>query len=242
MSRRYSVLLIAALWCSAAPVSAQAGDARAHDVGVEHASYGRRLLRDYARCVAGISHDASQRFVLVTGTQRLKGIDAFYVLHGSCAGAGTPDFLAKELQFKGMLAEALNAREHKQWPALDPTGIPPIDWSVPDFPPDKKKRLDPDRKALVEQLHEMAIIESKVGRLGECAVRVNPAAAAAVLQTPIDEPAELMALQRMTPEIAACIKAGETASFTRTDLRAAIGLSYYRLLNAKLAAISPRSD
>jgi hypothetical protein len=102
--------------------------------------------------------------------------------------------------------------------------------------------LDPDRKALVEQLHEMAIIESKVGRLGECAVRVNPAAAAAVLQTPIDEPAELMALQRMTPEIAACIKAGETASFTRTDLRAAIGLSYYRLLNAKLAAISNLSD
>jgi hypothetical protein len=134
-----------------------------------------------------------------------------------------------------MLAEALNAREHKQWPTLDPKGIPPIDWSVPDLPNDQKRLTASDRER-VQQLRDLAIIESKVGRLGECAVRANPAAAAEVLQTPIDDPAELAALQRMTSEIATCIKAGETAAFTRTDLRAAMGLSYYRLLNAKSAA------
>jgi hypothetical protein len=240
MKRHSFVLLIAALWCSA-PAPALTGDARPHKAGVQQAAYGRKLLRDYARCIAGLSRDAAQRFVLVTGTQRLKGNDALYVLHGFCTGAGTPDFFAKVLQFKGMLAEALNAREHKQWPALEPAGIPPIDWSVPDFPWDTKG-LDSDRQALVEQLHEIAIAESRVGRLGECAVRANPAAAAAVLQTTMDDPAELAALQRMTTEIAVCIKAGETASFTRTDLRAALGLSYYRLLNAKLAAPLPRSD
>ena len=232
MTRQF--FLVAVSWlATAAPCAAQVDSA--HDLGTTHAAYGRLFLRDYANCVAGLAHDSAKKFVLATGNQRVSDEDRRRVQNGYCASTPSPNFVAKALQFKGMLAEALVQREKKGWPVLNPLGLPPIDWSVPDLEPDPRDPLNPSRAALAK-LREMALAENKVGRLGECVVRANPTAAAAALNTPMDDPAEAIAFKTLTPEIVGCIKDGETSVFNRTDLLSAVALSYYRLANAQSSA------
>jgi hypothetical protein len=144
-------------------------------------------------------------------------------------------FNMKDLQLKGMFAESLIARDHSSWPPLNPAELRPIDWSVPPpmlVDPRSGKPLEPAVARIVQADHDLAVAQSQVGRLGECVVRANPAGSVTVLNTKMDDPTEVAALKALTPVIAACIKAGETASFNRTDLRSAIALSYYRLASA----------
>ena len=201
------------------------------------AAFGRTFMRGFTRCAVRLGRDHVKKYVLATGNDTLTRDELAGVFVRPCIEAEGPGahLEMKGLQLKGMFAESLIARDHGSWPPINPAELRPIDWSVPEpklVDPRSGKPLEPAVIKLVQALHELAVAQSKVGQLGECVVRASPAGAVTVLNTKMDDPAELSALKALTPVIASCIKAGEIASFNRTDLRSAIALSYYRLANA----------
>lgn len=136
---------------------------------------------------------------------------------------------------RGAMAEALLAPDLARIDVNGFTAIPPLRWAEPrpvktigdDGKPLNAKRIASEQKWF-------AVLTGDVlrARLGECVVRTNPDAARGVLTAPINIPAELAALQAISPALSQCIVAGQTVGFDRMTLRGTIAVAFYRLANA----------
>jgi hypothetical protein len=77
-----------------------------------------------------------------------------------------------------------------------------------------------------------------LGRYGECAVRLDPAAARTLLLTEPETDAEAAAFNAMGTALGTCVAAGKSVSFGKAALRGSIAANYYRLAVAAHNAAS----
>ncbi len=194
------------------------------------------VLRDFAKCSVKYEHDLSKDVALGRRSFATMSDGEFRrALDGRCLGLWSGRLFSTGLALRGALAEELVQRDFGRWPQLNPAGVAPLRWTVPtsiQAGPGAEKV----KPATLQKLLAMFARDGRVGSLGECVVRRSPGGAAAVLDTKIDSKAEEAALRALAPQVAECVKAGETADFSGTGLRYAMALTYYRLANAPVAA------
>jgi hypothetical protein len=199
----------------------------------------RAIMRDMAKCVVAKFPDDVRRYVLLTSSdpadnqmlQRVADPNCLHVIAGQLRMRGG--------DYRAALAEQMIRRDLAAWPAIDPVNIAPLAWRelyAPRTVDDRTgKPLSEAEQARQQEIYAKLAVETLMARLGECAVRADPAGALAVLHTDVDQPDELAALKAMAPVFANCVQQGETLAFNRTNLRNGIALSYYRLAYAQTA-------
>jgi hypothetical protein len=110
------------------------------------------------------------------------------------------------LTFGGSLAEQLFLRDHG---SADPASL------IPAVLPEPRNRGE---------------------ALANCVVRHSPAAARAVLDTPVATPQEAAALETLRPAIADCLQGADEARFNRPGLRSLVALSLFHAARVRSAA------
>jgi hypothetical protein len=207
----------------------------------------RTFLAEYGTCIVKREPDLAHRAVLGEANfhyespegKRLRQrecMDAALLRNSSDGFTGRLRMRLDDDTYRGVIADALVA---KGAIALDPAkiaAIPPLEYNEPrplrttdrEGNPIPEERLARQRAAIARRAEAVTL-----GRLGECAVRTAPAPAKAVLETQIDSPAELQALNTLGQTLGQCIKAGETVSLDRVSVRGALATAYYRLSQAK---------
>lgn len=184
----------------------------------------QKIMRQYAQCNARYGHDAVRNFLLTPAGARLSDEEYRRVSNPECLGMMHGQLRMPRLQYKGALAEALINRDFPQMRATDFSAVPRLDWTM-------KDTRGSDATAAAEERYQQLLADQYIGRVGECIVRGNPVGAISVLKS-ADAASETQAWTVLTPQIASCVKNGETVTFGRADLRSAMAVSYYRLASA----------
>ena len=133
-------------------------------------------------------------------------------------------------------ATVLQACELAGTPAPVLTGVPRLDHREPKGPPsatDAKGRPLKQKdyqKALAD--YEEAKAFSFLSRYGECVVRVDPAAARALLLTEPASAEEASRFAAMQTALATCMPPDQSLEFSKVTLRGTVAINYYRLSNA----------
>ncbi len=207
----------------------------------------RAFLSEYGVCVVKREPELAQKSVLSGASFSRESAEGKRLMQRECMNSellrNQPNTFEGRLRmhfdedtYRGVIAEALIARDH---PAIDAALLPsiaPLTYEEPR----PLRTVDRAGKPIAEDglARQRAAITRKtqamlMGKLGECAVRVAPVPSRAVMATNIDTPAELQALNALGPVLGQCIKAGETVSLDRISVRGALAIAYYRLSQAK---------
>lgn len=233
MKRHIFSALFAALGLACAvPTFASRDSRRAED-----AAYGRKVMRDFAKCNVKYEHALARKYVLTNPTDRMPPEEFWRVADARCLGFLPVQLRMPQLYYRAALAEELFRREFPNGYWFDAMGIDPLGWTAPAISltdPRTGRGRDP------EELHRIRAsvdADAAAGRLGECVVRASTFDSLGVVRSSPESPDELKALRALAPQIARCVQAGQTARFNRTNLRAAIVLSYYRLSWAAAAGL-----
>jgi hypothetical protein len=208
-------------WARTGPIGLNA------DAGPKDA---RAVLRRFAKCTATYHHDAARRFLLMPLGSWVPQPDYRQIADPHCLSFVSGRLRIGQLAYRGALAEELVRRDFAHAGPLDARGLPPLDWTVP-----QPSATDPRTQQRIESARDVAIAETVLGELGECLVREAPVGSLALLKTTTAD-TETAAFEAIRPQIAGCIQKGNSLTFTRTNLRSAIALSYYRLASASLAS------
>jgi hypothetical protein len=201
---------------------------------------GRAVMNRFAACTVQQAPDFARAFVLAPGLRpapaALEKLGPPECLRS--AGDDIIDLRMRDALYRGALAEQLIRAEMPGAAIIDPSAVPALAWPEPERP----SAVDERGKALTaaEQKQRVrgyptAVADQEVMRLGECVVRADPAGSRDALLTEMDSPDELARLKAMAPTIARCVARGQTSKFNRTNLRAALAVSYYRLAAAARA-------
>jgi hypothetical protein len=202
----------------------------------------RRLLDDYGRCIVKrwpkVAAEAIQRNV-----DNKELVKRYKVLvDGSCLpvrGQGALRVKFEGDQYRYALADALVRHELAAVapPVLD--DVPQLQRREP-VEPSKLSRsgkpLKPAQYAAAVRAYEQEQAFNYLSRYGECVVRVDPAAAKALLLTAPETPEESARFAAMSTAFATCVPEGRTMSFGKLALRGTIATNYYRLAMAARAA------
>lgn len=208
-----SVALI--IFAAAAAASSDAGD---------DAQYARKVMGDFARCTVKYDHELARKFVLMSPADQLPEQEFKRITDWRCLGLLGGRLKMRPFQYRAALAEELIRKESARLSDSEARTLPPLDWSTPIY---NGELFNVFSSALAER-RDYPAAEMALGRLGECVVRAKPSGALSVLRTK-READELAAMKALSPQIAECAPAGETLTLDRSNLRAAMALSYYRL-------------
>jgi hypothetical protein len=219
--------VIAAMLCSPAGAKNPGGGARA-------------MMNRFAACTVQQAPDFARAFVLAPGLRpspaALEKLGPPECLRR--AGEDIIELRMRDALYRGALAEQLIRAEMAEAAAIDPNPVPALAWPEPQRPPavhETGRALTAGEQKRLELGYAEARADQDVMRLGECVVRADPAGSRDALLTEMDSPDELAHLKAMAPTIARCVARGETSKFNRTNLRAALAVSYYRLAAAARA-------
>lgn len=139
-------------------------------------------------------------------------------------------------QYRYALADALVRREFAATPAPDLSSVARLDHRDPGEPParvDARGRpvKDKDYREALEN-YQRARAFTFLSRYGECVVRVDPAAARALLMTTPESAEEAERFAAMNTSFATCLPEGETVKLGKLALRGTIAINYFRLAHA----------
>lgn len=191
----------------------------------------RSILNLYAGCVVKRNPELAARFVRFEIEPRLDDETIKRIAPSGCLMNAT--LRMRDIYYRGALAEQLIKRQLKQVPALTASSVVLTYPEVRDFDPSRYNSGKPMTDEMLQAAklgYAQSVLDNYVLRLGECVTKTSPNKARSVLSTRMDNPAEMLALQSLSTEIAGCVSKGETIKFNRTNLRAAIAVSYYRLI------------
>ena len=230
-----SVLLSALLLT----VAAQPGktDASVHETRLLIARYGQCVIKKREKLAAeailnGIGNgDLQDRYP--------------QLIDGSCL-APRPNEVVKVSftgdHFRYALADSLVRHQLAAVPAPTLDAVPRLTHHEPSEP----LRTDKKGKPLSAKKYQQALENFKedqafayLSRYGECVVRVDPAAARALLLTEPTSAAEAAQFAAMSASLGNCLPAGQTLAFGKLALRGTIAINYYRLAKAAALPVQP---
>ena len=196
----------------------------------------RTMLHQYGRCVVKLEQALASQAISrnVDNGELLRRYDRLIV--GKCLPMGYAT--VAKVQFKGdqyryALADALVRKELAAAPAPDLETVPQLDHRDPGLPPTissaSGKRLSEKKFQEALRGHEQAQAFTYLSRYGECVVRVNPAAARALLLTDPETPGEAAQFNAMQTALGTCLPENQTRGFGKLALRGTIAVNYYRL-------------
>lgn len=196
----------------------------------------RKMLHEYGRCVVKREQALASQAISrnVDNGELLRRYDRLIV--GKCLPIGFAT--VAQVRFKGdqyryALADALIRKELASAPAPDLETVAQLDHSDPGAPPTqfspRGKRLSQSKYQEAIRGHQQAQAFTYLSRYGECVVRVNPAAARALLLTDPETPGEAAQFSAMQTALGTCLPENQTRGFGKLALRGTIAVNYYRL-------------
>ncbi len=138
-------------------------------------------------------------------------------------------------QYRYAIADALVRRELAAVPPPTLDDVAPLAHGGPTAPPKIDARGRPlAGRALQAATHsyDKQRAANYLWRYGECVVRVDPAAAKALLMTEPASKEENARLSAMGTALGTCLGEGKSLEFGKADLRGTIAVNYYRLAHA----------
>ena len=199
------------------------------------------LVSEDADCIVKNEHDAASGAILSNATDAELVRSYPQLVRETCVPMRLGDYIRVGLtptQMRDAIAEALVRRDLSAVapPVLD--DVPGLShWRVGEPPAtDSAGRPLTGRKA--EEMmteYQQAQLVAYLSRYGECVVRVDPAAAKALLMTDEGTPAESAAFGNMSTALGTCVAEGRSLNFNKSSLRGSIAVNYYRLAAAARA-------
>jgi hypothetical protein len=161
---------------------------------------------------------------------------------GDCLSAGPTQVIQARFGgdlYRYAIADALVRRDLAAFTQNDFTAVPRLDHREPTEP----SQVDRKGKKLSAKAYQAALTSYKkshafsyLSKYGECVVRVDPAAAQALLLTKPDAADEAVRFKALVPALSTCLPGGQTLKFGKVALRGTIAVNYYRLATAPRAA------
>jgi hypothetical protein len=192
----------------------------------------RRILQDFAWCIVRREPALARTFALMNDGKQLPAADFQKLFDARCLGMVNAQLQMRSWQSRAALAEALLLRDATLRQSTDFASVGALEWpstSTAVVAQESAANLAPPPFAAANAEDQL------VSRLGECVVRADPTGAIGVLKTSIDSDGERKRFAALAPRIAQCVQQGQTGTFNRTNLRAAMALAYYRLAVATAA-------
>ncbi len=203
----------------------------------------RKVMRDFAECAVKRQHDVAREFVLSPSDQRLDEKDYRSLINGACLGMMTARLEMRPAMFRGALAERLITIDVGTAP-INPTNKPALAGAMPTMPAStdaKGSAVNATQLAALQVGYDQALADRFVSQLGECVVRTDPEGSRAVLATEQDAESEKAALIALSAAISGCVAKGQTLKFNRSNIRAGLATSYYRISQAEPIATKANS-
>jgi hypothetical protein len=197
----------------------------------------RLLIKSYGDCVIRRERRrASQAIVANVNNQELVR-NYRELIDGTCIPLLPGETIRMKFggdQFRYAIADALVRATLK--------GPPPVLDEVPALShrePIEPSRFTPKGRPLKEKAYQSALPDyqtdqtfSYLSRYGECVVRVDPAAARALLLSDPESADEMVRFGALRTALGTCLPEGKTRSFGKVVLRGAIAINYFRLASA----------
>ncbi len=205
---RHLATALALIGCatSAAAAKVPTGDERAE---------ARRVLTEFANCVARYEPDLAQQYVL--SDDRIPEGEWRKLTDKRCLKLNRGRLAMNAFFFRGALAQRLLADGKLPTPA-DFSGVSPVVYAETDADP-----------VTVANLYSM--------KLGECVARRNPSGAIALFASKPDSDAETNAIAAISTDIMACVPQGQEVRIGKANLRSGMATIYARMA-AKAGAAS----
>ncbi len=167
----------------------------------------------------------NRRYALVSGSQCMVPLVQNSV---DISGLRWPAFM-----FRYMLAEGLVRRYYRASGPTDLSSVPPLNW-LPVAPLDEAAlaRRSSSRQATERAAYNTAVAVRAMAGFSECVVRGSPEP---VRQLALTEPAsdqESTQFDALRPQLNACLTGTSNLRMSRSVLRGALMVSYFRLANA----------
>ena len=197
------------------------------------------LVHKYGECIVDRQQKRASEAILnnVTNTELIRRYSR--LIDGHCLPKQRGGVLKARFQgdqYRYALADALVRKEFSIAPALNLDAVPRLyhrDAGLAPSPigPNGKPLKDSEYRKLVEK-YEQDQAFTYMSRFGECVVRVNPAAARALLLTEAATPKEDAQFAALHTALGTCLPEGRTLELGKQALRGTIAINYYRLAKA----------
>ena len=142
-------------------------------------------------------------------------------------------------QYRFAIADALVRKELASVPPPVLDDVPPLAHASPGEPPRTDSKGRPLEGPALEKAmwdHGADRASNYMWRYGECVVRVDPAAAKALLMTDPGSAPEGVQFAALGTALGTCLGEGRTLEFGKAELRGTMAVNYYRLAKAPQAA------
>lgn len=214
------ISLTAVVWPLSALAKSESGDAEV-----------RRIAFDYANCVVRKNHSRAAALILSNADNTAIKHDYLSLLDRDCMKSGVGLKFGMD-QFRYGLADALvradlSAREDKDFSDRLPLAhlaMPTRDELAVRLAATSSKK----KRAEMQDDFNKEFSISWLSRFGECVARRNPVASKYWILTVPDSPEEISRINALRPDFSECLDKG-TLAFSRSVLRGAVALNYYRL-------------
>ena len=203
----------------------------------------RKILHDYGACVVRRQPRLASQAIL--GNVANKELMRRYakLIDGSCLPVERGMVMKVKFtgdQYRYALADALVRAELAAVPVPALDDVPALAHRDAGSPPSQLsasgKPLKPAQYQAALRAYEIAQAYDYLSRYGECVVRVNPAAARALLLTAPGTPDEAAQFAALGVAFGTCVREGRTMTLGKLALRGTVAVNFYRLAHAARAA------
>jgi hypothetical protein len=202
----------------------------------------RALVADYGECIVK-REPARASAAILAGLGNKTMLDRYpQLLQETCLHTRLGDRVEVRFtgdQYRFAIADALVRQELASAPPPVLDDVPPLAHHDPGEPPRTDSKGRPLQGRALEQAmrdHDVDRAANYMWRYGECVVRVDPAAAKALLMTDPASKEEDVQFGAMSTALGTCLGEGRTLEFGKAALRGTIAVSYYRLAKAPRTA------
>jgi hypothetical protein len=202
----------------------------------------RAVVAGYGECIVKREERRASEAILgnVSNDDLIKRYPQ--LVRGECVPMLVGDAISMQFggdQFRYAIADALVRRQLAQVPPPVLDDVPALTHREPGEAPNADAKGRPLTGRALQEAHRDYQEEqgsAYLSRYGECVVRVDPAAAKALLMTEPESGAEAAQFAAMSTALATCLAEGHTLSFGKVALRGTIAVNYYRLAMAARTA------
>lgn len=188
-----------------------------------------------SKCLATEKTEVAARYVL--SVERLPQNEFDELTGPDCMLMWSGKLMMRGFHFRAALAEALVEKQFTVLEASTLDRVKPLTWPIPQpvnkIDSESGKPLSVELLSIAEQDYTRDAAQYFVSVIGECVTRAAPLPVRSLIGTKAGNADELELFQKMSPQISACVPQGEPIRFSRTNLRAALATSYYRLAHAE---------
>ncbi len=198
----------------------------------------RTLMAKFADCLTEREPKLAKEYVLHYDNQendfekfRAFFSDAYVCFRRSNYHAGSMKLSRDLLRY--LLAESFVTKEVSLLASYDFSAVEPLSQPKPDKAKFEKlvaKARGIEKKKEVAKNWEHAQLDHLLSIFGECTARENPVDARRLLSTKLSSDAERLKFKDLTPALNVCAEKHGGLAFDMMQLRGAIALNYYRLV------------